>query len=91
MMEKMFYKLLSDVSNNNSSSPIFKHHINNKLISKAYPSINPGPDRATRPEDVEIVTDYIASMTDDYFIDFFRFLFPDDELCSKVKYTGYFD
>jgi dGTPase len=91
MMEKMFYKLLSDVSNNNSSSPIFKHHINNKLISKAYPSIKQDPRRVTPAEAVEVATDYIASMTDDYFIDLFRYLFADDELCNNVKYTGYFD
>ena len=37
----------------------------------------------------DIVTDYIASMTDDYFIDLFAWLFPDSAL--QVQYRGYFD
>ena len=36
-----------------------------------------------------IVTDYIASMTDDYFIDLYGFLFPDSSL--RLSYIGYFD
>ena len=34
------------------------------------------------------MVDYIASMTDDYFIDLHRYLFPDSSY--KVEYTGYF-
>lgn len=37
----------------------------------------------------DIVVDFIASMTDDYFLDLFEKLFPDSEL--QVKYQGYFD
>jgi dGTPase len=33
--------------------------------------------------------DYIASMTDDYFIDLHHYLFPDSTY--KVQYRGYFD
>jgi dGTPase len=35
------------------------------------------------------VVDYIASMTDDYFIDLHHHLFPDSPY--KVEYTGYFE
>lgn len=37
----------------------------------------------------DIVVDFIASMTDDYFIDLYRYLFPDSEL--RVEFQGYFD
>lgn len=36
-----------------------------------------------------IVTDYIASMTDDYFVDLYSYLFPDGGL--RLGYVGYFD
>ena len=35
------------------------------------------------------MVDYIASMTDDYFIDLHRYLFPNSPY--KVDYSGYFD
>ena len=37
----------------------------------------------------QIVADYIASMTDDYFVDLYACLFPDSTL--KLDYVGYFD
>ena len=37
----------------------------------------------------EIVVDFIASMTDDYFIDLYEYLFPNGTY--KVDYVGYFD
>ena len=33
--------------------------------------------------------DYIASMTDDYLIDLYRYLFPNSNY--NVAYQGYFD
>ena len=36
----------------------------------------------------DIVVDFIASMTDDYFVELYKHLFPDKE-CA-VKYIGYF-
>ena len=37
----------------------------------------------------DIVVDYIASMTDNYFIDLHGYLFPESPL--RVEYKGYFD
>ena len=45
------------------------------------------PYEMTDPD--QIVIDYIASMTDDYFIELHKFLFPQSDLC--VEYRGYFD
>lgn len=38
----------------------------------------------------DIVVDYIASMTDDYFLDLYIHEFENDELCKKIKYVPYF-
>ena len=35
-----------------------------------------------------IASDFIASMTDDYFTDFYMYLFPEKE--NKVRYISYF-
>jgi dGTPase len=42
-----------------------------------------------KTEPSQIVADYIASMTDDYFVDLFEHLFPDSQL--KISYNGYFE
>ena len=84
MMSKMYEKLLDDLINENKSSPIFTHHIN--YINKAHYK-RESPYEQTEPN--QIVVDYIASMTDDYFIDLYARLFPKSDL--KITYKGYFD
>lgn len=84
MMREVYIQLLSDLENKNLSSPIFTHHIN--IIEKSHykrelPYIS--------TENNQIVVDYIASMTDDYFIDLYHHLFPASE--RKIEYVGYFD
>ncbi len=84
MMTQLFERLLSDLVSGNTSSPIFSHHI--AYVNKAH------YEREVPYENTEpslIVTDYIASMTDDYFIDLHAYLFPDSML--KIEYKGYFD
>lgn len=84
MMSKMYEKLLEDLIGKNKSSPIFTHHIN--YINKAHYK------RETLYEQTEpnqIVVDYIASMTDDYFVELYSHLFPDAK--EKIIYKGYFD
>lgn len=83
MMVKMYDKLLADILKKDETSYIYIHHIN--YIGKSYykreqPYIDNEPN--------EIVVDYIASMTDDYFIDLYEKLFPADEY--KLTYKGYF-
>ena len=84
MMSAMYEKLLEDLINENKSSPIFTHHIN--YINKAHYK-REAPYEQTEPN--QIVVDYIASMTDDYFIDLYAHLFPKSDL--KITYKGYFD
>ena len=84
MMSALYEKLLEDLKSDNKSSPIFTHHIN--YINKAHYK-RETPYEQTEPN--QIVVDYIASMTDDYFIDLYAHLFPDSNL--KITYKGYFD
>ena len=84
MMSEIYDRLLSDLNTGVKDSPIFLHHIDYVNAAK--------PSRITPYEDSEpnqIVVDYIASMTDDYFIDLHRYLFPDS--AHKIEYHGYFD
>lgn len=84
MMSLMYDKLLEDLINQKTDSPVFKHHID--YVNKAHYS-RKKPYEADEPN--QIIVDYIASMTDDYFIDLFGYLFPDSNL--KIEYRGYFD
>ena len=84
MMNRMYEKLLSDFVSANTESPIFRHHIN--YVNKAHYK-REMPYEATEPN--QMVVDYIASMTDDYFVDLYTYLFPESDL--KIVYKGYFD
>lgn len=88
MMEKIYYQLLNDVNDKNYSSPIFKHHLNHYILGDCYRDTETHAITAL-PDD--IVADYIASMTNDYFIDLHKYLFPNDALSSRVHYVSYFD
>ena len=83
MMGEIYERLLDDLLRGNRDSPVFSHHIS--YVNKAHykrkePYENSAPDT--------IVADYIASMTDDYFIDLHSYLFPGSNL--KIDYVGYF-
>lgn len=86
MFHAIYYHLLDDVIKGNKQSIIFKHHINFIENSRKY--YNP-PTSYFDEEPNQIVVDYIASMTDDYFIDLYGFLFPEGKY--KVQYISYFD
>ena len=84
MMTEIYEKLLDDLIKKNLNSPIFTHHID--YINKAHYT-REIPYEQTEPN--LIVTDYIASMTDDYFIDLYSHLFPNSD--KQIIYKGYFD
>ncbi|MBQ0009629.1 MAG: phosphohydrolase, partial [Ruminococcus sp.] len=42
-----------------------------------------------KTEPNQLIVDYIASMTDDYFIDLYHYLFPESN--RTITYKGYFD
>ncbi|MBQ8440617.1 MAG: HD domain-containing protein [Clostridia bacterium] len=84
MMGEIYGQLLEDLKNGCKSSPIFTHHIDYVNASHYKRST---PYEACDPN--QIVIDYIASMTDSYFIELHRYMFPDSSL--RVKYKGYFE
>ena len=79
MMENVYGQLLDDVKGNKQSSPIFRHHI----LPIAQHSAG-----YEKTESNQLVVDYIASMTDDYFIELHQLLFPTSPL--RLQYHGYF-
>lgn len=85
LFEMLYEKLLDDVKKGNRKCPIYKHHIDMINTRRHYYAADRYENENT-PDD--IVTDYIASMTDDYFIDLCAYLFPN---APKVEYMGYFD
>lgn len=84
MMTNIYERLLDDLLKNDKGSPIFRHHI--AFVEKTY-FRRSEPYSSTEPN--QIVVDFIASMTDDYFIDLHTHLFPNSEL--GIEYKGYFD
>ncbi len=86
MFSEMYYTLLNDINNENQDSVIFRHHIDDVEKSRAYYSAN---RRYLDEEHNQIVVDYIASMTDDYFIALHKMLFPDSK--NRIEYHSYFE
>ena len=85
MFEELYDKLLCDLETGKENTIIFKHHIkyiqdNTKYYSKKNYADNDKHD---------IVVDFLASMTDDYFIDLYHYYFPNGD--HNVKYVGYFE
>jgi len=84
MMFRMYETFINDIKKDNRSSVIFKDHINYIKSIKYSQQISYDecdPDT--------IVADYISGMTDDYFVELYKHMFPDDNI--EVVYKGYFD
>ena len=85
MFSEVYYKLLKDLKNGDENSVIYKHHIYFVTEgTKYYSGYNYHEE-----EPNQIVVDYIASMTDDYFIALHKHLFPNSK--HQVKYKTYFE
>ncbi len=84
MFREMYQKLLQDVREGREGSPVFRHHI---AYVREKVRWYGGPDYREEAPD-QIVTDYIASMTDDYFVALHRLLFPKSR--HTVEYHSYF-
>ena len=86
MVELLYEKLLADVKSGSTGTEIYQQHIAYVNKCCAYYS---GADAYENQKPDDIVVDYIASMTDDYFIALFQRLFPDSKL--KIHYKSYFE
>ena len=86
MFERMFEELLKEAVSGDKNSIFYKHHMEYITdLTKSYRRLgNYGEESPA-----ELVTDFIASMTDDYFVDLYEYLFPNSKI--KVEYRGYFD
>lgn len=86
MIEETYYALREDVEKRRETSFVFTHHID--YIEKNRAHYKGGEDyRNADPNDISV--DYIAAMTDDYFIELHKKLFPDSP--HKIEYHSYFD
>lgn len=85
MFDAVYHKLLDDMKRHDKASVIYTHHI--EYIKDLTHYYSEYKYEEYEPDD--IVVDYIASMTDDYFVDLYNYLFPKGKY--KVNYIGYFD
>ncbi len=86
MMEQMYEQIYRDAAAHDRSSCLYRHHISTVLEKQRwYPAAMPYEE--TDPHDLTV--DYIAAMTDDYFVDYYRELFPKSPY--QIAYVGYFD
>lgn len=83
MMERLYDRFREDVVSGNEDSFIWRHHINSWVMQ-----FNEGYVDDNTPDD--IVVDYLASMTDEYFIELFNFLYPEEAVADKDLYHPYF-
>ena len=85
MLKEIYYKMLDDVRSKNEASIIYKHHIAYiKQNLKYYEEFDYEAEEVN-----QIVVDYIASMTDDYFIELHKMLFPGSKY--QIEYKSYFE
>lgn len=85
MMEAMYDRLLVDAKDRNKDSILYKHHI--EYVQNYIGYYSDVKYEENDPDD--IVVDFIASMTDDYFVEMYKYLFPTGKY--DVKYIGYFE
>lgn len=84
IFERLYETLIKQLKTGDKNSVIFRHHIdyineNTRFkTNENYFEVNTFDD---------IVTDFIASMTDDYIIDLYRYLIDER---FDIGYTGYF-
>jgi len=79
---------VDDIKKRNFDSIIFKHYLNHTIQGSCY---REDGSRKIIADEHDIVTDFIASMTDDYFLDLFKRIFPDDRLNEEILFITYFD
>lgn len=82
MMARLYERLLEDVKTGDESSFIFRHHINAWMLKDNVAYAREDPN--------DIVVDYIASMTDEYLVDLFNYLYPEEAVGEEELYVPYF-
>ncbi len=86
MFEELYAQLITDLRAGNESSPLFKHHIEHiEQQRRIYEDRRP----YRKEEPHQIIVDYLASMTDGYFLAAHRFMCPKSR--HHVEFRDYFD
>ena len=83
MFEEMYARLLDDLAHGDESSPVIRHHVSS-LVAKSR-SVSAEDYLSQDPN--RIVADYIASMTDRYFMSLYARLFPHSK--RRIIERGY--
>lgn len=83
MFEELYARLLDDLRAGDESSPVFKHH----AASLAAKSRTVELDDYLASEPNQVVVDYMASMTDSYFMALYAHLFPESD--RRIIARGY--
>ncbi|MCH5265390.1 MAG: HD domain-containing protein [Lachnospiraceae bacterium] len=87
MFGELYEELLSQAESGDKNSIFYRHHI--AYVNESNYSDKGDAVPYEEQEKNQLVVDYLASMTDDYFIDLYHYLFPKGT--HDVKFVGYFD
>ena len=82
MFFELFHRLLQDLEQNNTHSPIFAHHLHHLEQQAGYyqEEFVYGQENPK-----QIVVDYLASMTDRYFLDLHSYLLPNSKYHLELQ------
>ena len=86
MMEQLYHRICQDAAAHNRNSCLYRHHIASVLEKQRF---YPAQSSYEESDPDDLTMDYIAAMTDDYFVDYYNYLFPKSRYC--ISYIGYFD
>ncbi|MDE6210034.1 MAG: HD domain-containing protein [Lachnospiraceae bacterium] len=89
MFKEIYYELLEQARKRDRNTIIYEHHIKYVNDNNKYNHYKGDEEIYEDTEPNKLVVDYIASMTDDYFIELYKKLFPNGKY--MVEYKGYFD
>lgn len=86
MFDDLYEEILKQAKSGKEDTIFYRHHLKYiEEITKPYRRLSDYRDERVE----ETVVDYLAGMTDDYFVEIYEHLFPDSKI--KVEYRGYFD
>lgn len=87
MFEQMYEELLRQAHSMEKNSILYRHHI--QYLEEINYNSDFIDDYMEKEQPDQIVVDYIASMTDNYFLALYQELFPNSK--NSVVFNGYFD
>lgn len=89
MFREIYEMLLKQAKEKNKNSSIYKYHISYVNENNKYTKYGDDCDIYEETEPNQLVVDYMASMTDYYFLEFYKNYFPNGKY--RVEYKGYFE